>query len=112
MVKYPESTIDRTFSALADPIRRQILQRLKDAPGLSVTELTAPLPIKMPGMMKHLGVLADAGLISRTKNGRVVSVRLEARPMREAVEWLHQYRQFWTVSLDRLATLVEDDDDD
>ena len=112
MAKYPEAAIDRTFSALADPIRRQILQRLKDAPGLSVTELTEPLPIKMPGMMKHLGVLADAGLISRTKNGRVVSVRLEARAMREAVEWLDQYRQFWTVSLDRLAALVEDDGED
>ena len=112
MAKYPESPIDRTFAALADPIRRQILQRLKVEPGLSVTELTEPLPIKMPGMMKHLGVLSDAGLISRSKAGRTVSVSLAAAPMRDAVQWLRQYEEFWTVSLDRLAALVEDDSDD
>ncbi len=76
-----------------------------------MTELTEPLPIKMPGMMKHLRVLSDAGLISRTKIGRTVSVSLAAAPMRDAVEWLHQYEPFWTVSLDRLAELVEGDGD-
>lgn len=111
MAKSPESAIDRTFSALADPIRRQILQRLKDEPGLSVTELTAPLPIKMPGMMKHLGVLSDAGLISRDKTGRTVSVTLRAEPMREAASWLHDYEGFWRKNLDRLAAFVEKDTD-
>jgi DNA-binding transcriptional ArsR family regulator len=111
MAKYSESTIDRTFAALADPIRRQVLKRLKEEPGLSVTELTRPLPIKMPGMMKHLGVLSDAGLISRTKTGRTVSVTLRAEPMQEAAAWLHDYQRFWSANLDRLAAFVERDAD-
>lgn len=109
MAKYSEPTIDRTFFALADPIRRQVLQRLKDEPGLSVTELTRPLPIKMPGMMKHLGVLSDAGLISRTKTGRTVSVTLRTGPLQEAAAWLRDYERFWSSNLDRLAAFVERD---
>lgn len=109
MAKYSESTIDRTFSALADPIRRQVLQRLRNEPGLSVTELTRSLPIKMPGMMKHLDVLSGAGLISRTKTGRTVSVTLKAEPMQEAAAWLHDYERYWSANLDRLAAFVEKD---
>lgn len=111
MAKYHAATIDRTFFALADPTRRQILQRLMAEPGLSVSELTRPLPIKMPGMMKHLAVLSDAGLITRNKTGRTVSVNLSAEPMQEAVEWLQQYERFWAVSLDRLAAFVEKDNE-
>ena len=109
MVKYQASAIDRTFSALADPTRRRILLQLKDEPGLSVSELARPLSLKLPGMMKHLDVLSDAGLITRAKTGRTVSVNLSAEPMREAMEWLNRYQRFWTVSLDRLAALVEAD---
>ena len=64
---------------------------------------------KLPGMTKHLDVLSDAGLITRTKAGRTVSVKLSAAPMQEAVEWLKRYESFWTVSLDRLVALVEKD---
>ena len=60
--------------------------------------------------MKHLDVLSDAGLITRTKNGRTVAVRLSADPMLEAMEWLRKYERFWTVSLDRLVALVEEDE--
>ena len=102
--------MDRTFSALADPTRRAILARLKDKPGLSVSELAQPFSLKLPGMMKHLDVLSDAGLITRTKTGRTVSVRLSAGPMREAMDWLRRYERFWTASLDRLVALVEEDD--
>jgi DNA-binding transcriptional ArsR family regulator len=109
MVKYEASSIDRTFSALADPTRRHLLLRLKDEPGLSVTELARPLSLKLPGMMKHLDVLSDAGLITRTKSGRTVSVHLSVGPMREAMAWLHRYESLWTVSLDRLVALVEED---
>jgi DNA-binding transcriptional ArsR family regulator len=108
MVKYHASAMDRTFSALADPTRRQVLLRLKDEPGLSVSELARPFSLKLPGMMKHLDVLSDAGLITRAKTGRTVSVNLSAEPMREAMAWLSQYERFWTVSLDRLVALVED----
>jgi DNA-binding transcriptional ArsR family regulator len=109
MVKYQASRMDRTFSALADPTRRAVLLRLKEEPGLSVSELARPFPLKLPGMMKHLDVLSDAGLITRSKVGRTVSVNLSVGPMREAMEWLQRYERFWTVSIDRLAALVEED---
>jgi DNA-binding transcriptional ArsR family regulator len=109
MVKYQASRMDRTFSALADPTRRAVLLRLKAKPGLSVSELARPFSLKLPGMMKHLDVLSDAGLITRSKTGRIVSVTLSVRPMREAMKWLQQYESLWTVSMDRLVALVEKD---
>src|SRR4051812_25386175 len=109
MVKYKASRIDRTFSALADPTRRAVLLRLKQKPGLSVSELARPLSLKLPGMMKHLDVLSDAGLITRSKAGRTVSVHLSVRPMREAMAWLQRYESLWTVSMDRLVGLLEKD---
>ena len=101
--------MDRTFSALADPTRRNVLLRLKEEPGLSVSELARPLSLKLPGMMKHLDVLSDAGLITRSKTGRTVSVHLSVGPMREAIAWLQRYERFWTVSIDRLVAFVEED---
>jgi DNA-binding transcriptional ArsR family regulator len=109
MVKYRASEIDRTFAALADPTRRHLLLRLKDEPGLSVSELARPLSLKLPGMMKHLDVLSDAGLITRAKTGRTVSVNLSVGPMRDAMEWLKRYESLWTVSIDRLVAFVEED---
>jgi DNA-binding transcriptional ArsR family regulator len=109
MVKYQASRIDRTFSALADPTRRAVLLRLKKEPGISVSELARPLSLKLPGMMKHLDVLSDAGLITRAKTGRTVSVHLKVGPMREAMAWLKRYESLWTVSMDRLVALVEQD---
>jgi DNA-binding transcriptional ArsR family regulator len=109
MVKYQVSAMDRTFAALADPTRRYLLLRLKEEPGLSVSELARPLALKLPGMMKHLDVLSDAGLITRSKTGRTVSVNLSVGPMREAMAWLQRYEHFWSVSIDRLVALVEKD---
>jgi DNA-binding MarR family transcriptional regulator len=86
-----------------------VLWRLRNEPGLSVSELARPLSLKLPGMTKHLDVLSDAGLITRTKTGRTVAVNLSAAPMQEAMAWLHRYERFWTASLDRLAALVEED---
>ena len=107
MAKSPVSQLDRTFSALVDPTRRAILARLEREPGLSVTEIARPLPLKLPAVMKHLDVLDDAGLIARTKSGRTVSVELVAGPMEEALAWLKRYERFWSASLDRLADFVE-----
>lgn len=107
MVKYQASDLDRTFSALADPTRRAILLRLTDEPGLSVSALARPLSLKLPGLMKHLDVLSDAGLITRTKTGRTVAVNLSVEPMHDAIAWLQQYQRFWSVSLDRLVALAE-----
>lgn len=109
MVKYKASAMDRTFAALADPTRRYVLQRLNEESGLSVSELARPLSLKLPGLTKHLDVLSDAGLITRTKTGRTVAVHLSAGPMREAMAWLERYERFWTASLDRLVAFVEED---
>jgi DNA-binding transcriptional ArsR family regulator len=109
MVKFHDTPLNRTFAALSDPTRRALLARLGEEDGLSVSELARPFPVSLPAVMKHLDVLADAGLISRTKTGRTVSCRLRAGPMEEAVSWLNHYQRFWSERLDRLAALVEDD---
>ena len=106
MVNYQER-LDRTFAALVDPTRRAILARLERADGASVSELARPFAIKLPAVMKHLAVLDDAGLITRSKVGRTVTVRLAAAPMREAADWLRRYERFWSGSLDRLASYAE-----
>jgi DNA-binding transcriptional ArsR family regulator len=106
MVNYNER-LDRTFAALVDPTRRAILTKLERKGALSVSELAAPFAIKLPAVMKHLDVLADAGLITRAKAGRTVTVRLRPQPMREAMEWLRRYERFWSIGLDRLAVYAE-----
>jgi DNA-binding transcriptional ArsR family regulator len=106
MVNYNER-LDRTFAALVDPTRRAILARLERADGASVSELATPFAIKLPAVMKHLDVLDAAGLITRSKAGRTVTVRLSPDPMKEAMNWLRRYERFWSGSLDRLTAYVE-----
>jgi DNA-binding transcriptional ArsR family regulator len=106
MVNY-QTNLDRTFAALGDPSRRAIVARLASQGSASVSELAQPLPIKLPAVMKHLDVLDAAGLITRSKQGRTVTVRLAPDPIREAMEWLHYYERFWNASLDRLTAYVE-----
>jgi DNA-binding transcriptional ArsR family regulator len=109
MVKYQDRALDRTFAALADPIRRALLAQLGKQQGLSVSELAKPFPVSLPAIMKHLDVLSDAGLIARSKTGRTVACRLTAKPMEQAMDWLNRYQRFWSDRLDRLAAFVEDD---
>jgi DNA-binding transcriptional ArsR family regulator len=99
--------LDRTFAALVDPTRRAILARLEREDSASVSELARPFAIKLPAVMKHLDVLADAGLITRSNLGRTVTVRLAPEPMREAMDWLRRYERFWSAGLDRLAAYAE-----
>jgi DNA-binding transcriptional ArsR family regulator len=107
MVNYLERQLDRTFAALMDGTRRAILARLEREDSATVSELAKPFAIKLPAVMKHLDVLYDAGLISRSKAGRVVTVRIRPEPMREAMAWLRRYEHFWSKSLDRLAAYAE-----
>jgi DNA-binding transcriptional ArsR family regulator len=103
-----EAQLNRTFAALTDPTRRAILARLEREPGLSVGELARPLaPLKLPGIMKHLDVLEEAGLVARRKTGRIVAVNLIADPMADAMAWLRRYERFWSPRLDRLAAFTE-----
>ena len=100
------SSLDRTFAALADPTRRAILARLHHGP-LTVSDLARPFPVSLPAVMKHIGVLSDAGLVTREKKGRTVTCRLEAAPLESANAWLERYRLFWSDALDRLAAVAE-----
>jgi DNA-binding transcriptional ArsR family regulator len=102
--------MDRTFGALSDPTRRAMLARLGGQEGISVSELAQPFSMSLPAIMKHLDVLSDAGLITREKTGRTVACRLTASPMRQAMDWLSHYQQFWSERLDRLAAFVENDE--
>jgi DNA-binding transcriptional ArsR family regulator len=102
MVKYEGAQLDRVFAALADSTRRGILESLSDGE-LAVSELAAPHDMSLPGFMKHLRVLEDAGLIQRTKEGRVVSCELSAAPMKSAAAWISRYEKFWSARLDSLA---------
>jgi DNA-binding transcriptional ArsR family regulator len=73
----------------------------------TISDLAAPFAIKLPAVMKHLDVLQDAGLVSRTKSGRIVTVRLRSAPMKEAMDWLRRYERFWLTSVDRLIAYAE-----
>jgi DNA-binding transcriptional ArsR family regulator len=103
MVKYQDPALDAVFAALADSTRRGILESLSNGGDVAVSELAAPHDMSLPGFMKHLKVLEDAGLVSRTKEGRVVSCTLEAQPMKQASAWMARYEKFWTEKLDSLA---------
>jgi DNA-binding transcriptional ArsR family regulator len=106
MVNY-QMRLDRTFMALVDPTRRAILAQLERRDSASISELAKPFTIRLPAVMKHLDVLADAGLVTRSKSGRTVTVRLRPQPMREAIGWLQRYERFWSSRLDRLTAYAE-----
>ncbi len=100
MVEYSSKVLDRTFGALADPTRRRILSQLAKGEEC-VTDLARPHAMSLAAVSKHLIVLEKAGLVKRRRDGRVHSLRLEARPMKEAQAWINRYREFWEGNLDR-----------
>jgi DNA-binding transcriptional ArsR family regulator len=110
MVKYSAAPLDRTFAALADPTRRAMVMRLAEQPDLSISELAAPFNVSLPAVMKHLDALSDAGLVVRTKSGRIVSCRLNVAPMQDARSWLERYERFWSEALRRLALFLEEEE--
>jgi DNA-binding transcriptional ArsR family regulator len=101
-----KDALSLTFSALADPTRRQILARLADGE-LSVTQLAEPFDMTMPAISKHLKVLERAGLIERGRKAQWRPARLQAAPLREAADWVEQYRQNWEESFDRLDAYLK-----
>ena len=97
--------LDAVFSALADPTRRAILARLMEGEA-SVNELAEPFAISQPAISKHLKMLERAGLVTRSADGTRRPVRIEAAPMKDAVDWLEKYRRFWEQSYARLDSLL------
>ena len=106
MVKYSSRTLNRTFAALADPTRRRILAHLTQG-DKRVTHLARPHDMSLPAVSKHLRVLEKAGLLRRRRFGRVHEMQLDAKPLKEAAQWVEEYRKFWEGSLDRLAKYLE-----
>jgi DNA-binding transcriptional ArsR family regulator len=109
MVYYSTDRLNRVFAAVADPTRRALLAELEGRESVTISELAKPFDMSLPAVMKHLDVLSDAGLITKTKTGRTVTCHLTAAPMEQAMEWLSRYQRFWTAQLDRLAAFVEKD---
>ncbi len=101
-----KDALSLTFSALADPTRRQILARLANGE-LSVTQLAEPFEMTMPGVSKHLKVLERAGLIVRGREAQWRPAKLQAEPLKEVADWVEQYRQIWEESFDKLNAYLK-----
>lgn len=95
------------FAALADPTRRAILARLSNG-SASVNELAAPFKISLPGISKHLKVLERAGLIERTREAQWRPCKLRAEPLKQADDWIGQYKKFWEDRFDRLDAYLKE----
>jgi DNA-binding transcriptional ArsR family regulator len=101
-----QDQLSNTFAALADPTRRAILARLALGE-TSVTELAEPFEMSMPAVSKHLKVLERAGLIARGRDAQWRPCRLEARPLKDAANWIEEYRRFWAPYVDALERYLE-----
>jgi DNA-binding transcriptional ArsR family regulator len=102
-----EDRLSETFAALADPTRRAILARLASGEA-SVTELAQPFDMSMPAISKHLKVLERAHLIARGRDAQYRPCRLEAAPLKDAAEWIGEYRRFWEESFEKLDEYLEE----
>jgi DNA-binding transcriptional ArsR family regulator len=100
-----DDKISLVFGALADPTRRAILSRLTEGDA-TVAELAAPFNVSQPAISRHLKVLENAGLISRTRRATARLSHLEAEPFREVTTWLAHYQRFWDESHERLDELL------
>ena len=103
----PSERLDATFAALADPTRRAILARLATGEA-SVTELTEPFDMSQPAISKHIQVLERAGLVSRSRDAQRRPVKLEAKPLAAANQWIERYREHWEGAFQRLDALLSD----
>jgi len=106
VVNYTRDNLNTTFSALADPTRRAILARLARGES-TVTALARPFKMSLPAISKHLRVLETAGLLSRERDGRIHRCRLNAKPLKDADDWIRRYSRFWEKRLDALAEYLE-----
>jgi DNA-binding transcriptional ArsR family regulator len=98
--------VSTAFAALGDPTRLAIMARLSQGEA-TVTELASPFPISMPAITKHLKVLENAGLISRSRDAQWRPCRIEGRGLKPVADWVEQYRAFWEESFDRLDLYLQ-----
>jgi DNA-binding transcriptional ArsR family regulator len=97
-----DTVLDQVFWALSDATRRDVVERLTHS-SATITELAQPHGMSLPGFMKHLRVLEEAGLLVRVKEGRSVRCELAPRALEDAAMWLAHYEKFWTAQLDALG---------
>ena len=100
--------VEQAFKALADHHRRHLLDSLAQKDGQTLTELCAHLPMSRFGVMKHLGILEEAGLITTRKAGREKRHYLNPVPMQHVANWVEGYRQLWEERLDRLEEILHE----
>jgi DNA-binding transcriptional ArsR family regulator len=105
MVEQRTLLLNSVFGALSDPTRRAMLRHLAGGPR-TVGELAEPFDMSFAAAAKHVKVLEEAGLLSRTIEGRSHRCRIEARPLAEADRWLAHYERFWSQRLDDLESAL------
>jgi DNA-binding transcriptional ArsR family regulator len=101
-----DHSLDKAFAALADPTRRALLESLAMAP-VSVSELAAPLPMSLAGVLQHLKVLEESGLVTSTKQGRVRTCRVDPAMLSRVEQWVADRRALWEGNLDRLGAFLD-----
>jgi len=103
-----QDKLSQTFSALADPTRRALLARLSRSEA-NVSDLAAPFlkDMSLPAITKHLKVLEKAGLITKTKEAQWRPCKLNGAPLKDASDWMEQYRSYWEESFDRLDAYLK-----
>ncbi len=99
--------LDAVFAALADPTRRAIVEQLSRGEA-TVGTVAAPHDMALPSISKHVKVLERAGLVRRRVEGREHWLHLAPERFATAVEWFAHYQAFWSGSVDRLAQLVSE----
>ena len=107
MVQYMRARLDASFAALSDATRRGVLEQLGGSDA-SITDLAEKFHMTLTGMKKHVGVLAQAGLVTTEKVGRVRTCKLGTRRLEEETAWLERYRQLWDSRFDELDKVVEE----
>lgn len=106
-----DHSLDRAFSALADPTRRAIVARLARGE-TRVTDVAAPFDMSLNAVSKHVQVLERAGLVRRERVGREHVLSLQAMPMKEVARWVSRYERFWNTKLDALGAYLAEDTED
>lgn len=100
-------TLSMTFAALSDPTRRAMLARLVQGEA-SVNELAAPFKMSLPAVSKHIKVLEKAGLLTKTRHAQQRPCKIDGEQLKQAVDWIEQYRQLWEGRLDRLDAYLQE----
>jgi DNA-binding transcriptional ArsR family regulator len=102
-----EDRLDAVFFALSDPVRRAILERLKDK-ALLVSELAAPFDISLQAVSRHIQVLVRAGLVQQERTGRISRCSLDVGPIFAAAVWINGYTEYWQTQFEMLAATLSE----